>query len=232
MFRIHLGILLLLLSFGQATRAQFLLPKLHLAQLPLGQAGIALEKVVDRQFSMQINVQGMWPNKGPNFVNRSFLDKDQIESSSLSGYAASLELRVYTRRARKEAVKMYGGPFLRYARYDMQTSYLSDSLARDLNGSLVSVAGGFQMGVQYIINNRLSIDWTFLGLGYARNELSGKVRTEETEDRPIGKIEDELSGIPLLGPLISLNEEEDALVFRKTYGTLAFRFALTVGLVF
>ena len=212
---------------------QFFLPKLHLAQAPFGQFGIAIEKVWDRQFSIQLDAQAMIPNGGQNFITRNFLSKEELKNSILNGYSGTLEFRVYTRRGRNEAVKVYGGPFIRYSRYDMRTEYETDSLRRDLTASLTNMSGGIQVGVQYIINNRISIDWTIIGLGYARNRLEGKVVTEETSDRPIGRIEDDLSSIPLIGPRIGLNENDAGeLVFLNDYGTIAVRIALTIGLVF
>lgn len=218
------------LSFS--ARAQYNLVKLHLAQLPFGQTGIAYEKVFDRQFSVQLNAQAMWPNKGQNFITRRFISDDALRSSSLFGYAFTLESRAYTYEARSDAWKWYLGLFLRYSNYELESTFDSGVFERRLSGSLTNASGGFELGINYIYLNKWSFDVCFMGVGFARNELEVELETSEP-DPNIGEIEDGLRSIPIIGSRILLQKEEPNLLrFSSGYGTLALRISVTVGMLF
>ncbi len=216
---------------SKSAQSQYLLVKTHLAQIPFGQYGIGIEKVFDKQFSLQLNAQYLPPNKGSNFINRAFADKDELNSSLLEGYAFSLESRAYTLEARSEAWKWYLGFFFRYSQYKTTTDYDKADLNRKLEGSLISASGGIQLGINYIYKNKYSLDVCFMGVGFARNQIDVQILTEE-ESPNIGRIEDELRQIPILGSRMKLSKNEEGILeFKESYGTLAIRFAVTVGII-
>lgn len=227
-----LAFLLFTIFLGtKSAQSQYLLVKTHLAQIPFGQYGIGIEKVFDKQFSLQLNAQYLPTNKGSNFINRAFTEKDEINSSSLKGYAFSLESRAYTLEARSEAWKWYLGFFLRYSHYETATDYDRAELNRKFEGSLTSASGGIQLGINYIYKNKYSLDVCFMGVGFARNEIDVQLFTEE-ESPNIGRLEDELRQIPILGSRMKLSKNEDGILeFKDSYGTLAIRFAVTVGII-
>jgi len=224
---------LLFISFllAKPANAQYLLVKTHLAQLPFGQVGLGVEKVFNKQYSFQLNAQYLIPNNGSNFINRAFADKDEIKSSRLDGYAFSLESRAYTLEARSEAWKWYLGFFLRYSSYSTQTKFERKEMQREFTGSLTSSSGGLELGINYIFKNKYSFDFCFMGVGFARNEIEMEMLTDE-ESPSIGRLEDDLRKIPILGSRIKLSQnDEGILAYKESYGTLAIRFAFTVGII-
>jgi hypothetical protein len=212
--------------------AQYFLAKTHLAQLPFGQVGIGVERVFDRQFSVQLNAHYLIPNGGINYITKHFATEDELLDSRLKGYSFCLETRAYTYEGRTEAVKWYVGFFLRHSRYELESTLDFANVENELQASLSNYSGGVEMGINFILQNKYSIDFTMMGLGFARNELEASYQSQE-ENPSIGRIENGLREVPIIGSRFQFERSgPNSLEYREQYGTLALRITLTAGILF
>lgn len=223
---------IILLLCPSSSKSQFLAPKFHLSGLALYQPGLALEYVIDRQFSFQLNGFYRPPVSNENWVIRSF-EHDGSTNNSLSGYNVSLEARAYTRRSRNAETKIYSGFFVRYYEYKLESNFNRNSVQYQLQGQLQNISAGLETGVNWIFNKKISVDLTFVAAGFASNQLQGTLIPSDMQ-APIGALEDDMQGIPVIGNRIILERDNTEQLFRFTndYKTLALRSALSVGLIF
>ncbi len=226
-------VLILFCSLANRSNAQFFVPKLHVGSLAFYQPGIGVEYVVDRQFSLQVNSFYRPSTANENFIMRSFTEDGASKNNKLSGYNFSIEGRAYTRRSRNAATKVYSGFFLRYFNYKLQSEFNRDTVNYQFDASLKNISGGFETGVQWVIDKKYSIDFTFIALGIASNLLKGTVIPDDFE-APIGVLEDEMQGIPFLGNRIILERDKVESLFRfsNDYKTFAVRATLSLGIIF
>lgn len=226
-------VLMFFCSLANGSNAQFLVPKLHLGSLAFYQPGIGLEYVIDRQFSLQVNSFYRPSTSNENFIMRSFTDDGASKNNKLSGYNVSIEGRAYTRRSRNAETKVYSGFFIRYFNYKLNSDFNRDTVNYQFDASLRNISGGFETGVQWIIDKKYSIDFTFIALGIASNSFKGTVIPDDFE-APIGILEDEMQGIPFLGNRIILERDQEESLFRfsNDYKTLAVRATLSLGIIF
>lgn len=211
---------------------QYFLAKTHLAQLPFGQIGLGVERVFDRQFSVQLNAHYLIPNKGLNYITRKFATENELLDSDIRGYSFCLETRAYTYEGRTEAVKWYFGFFLRHSRYELDSKLEFGEVDNELEASLSNYSGGLMMGINYIIQNKFSIDFTMMGLGFARNKIEAEYRSEEVNPA-IGRIENGLREVPIIGSRVQFERSgSNTLESNTAYGTLALRITLTAGILF
>ncbi|MDA3912108.1 MAG: DUF3575 domain-containing protein [Bacteroidales bacterium] len=113
-----------------------------------------------------------------------------------SGYMFGAQFRFYVGESTVPA-GFYVAPYFKYHRYSIKTSvlyenYITESQYQDLNddeqthaeyvgpdnylyantgifdGSLSRLGGGLALGYQWHINDALTIDWTFIGIGVER----------------------------------------------------------------
>jgi hypothetical protein len=85
-------------------------------------------------------------------------------SELYDGFHTSLDYRFYV--GKKEAPKgFYLAPYLRYFGYKFLVIDEIDGDYFKVNSHISSIGLGFQMGYHWIVYDKISIDWYFLGLG-------------------------------------------------------------------
>ncbi len=141
-------------------------------------------------------------------------------SKTESGFTVSGDYRFYMRKRNlKQAPDgLYWGPFVSYHNYKFENE-ISVINNPDIQGSLILdgkvniLSAGVELGYQFIIKERLSIDLVFMGpslsLYTGELKLDGKIESEKYEDY-LNAIRDILvSRLPVLGELISEGEFND-----------------------
>ncbi|MCB0761388.1 MAG: DUF3575 domain-containing protein [Flavobacteriales bacterium] len=224
-----LVLLLVLASFDMTSQIRVI--KANVGSALFGAPGIAFEHVRKKKLAWQIGGSYYIPNRRESFMYNSMLENRTMTSGKITGFSVSLEHRWYTKLARREANKPYVALFGRYYQFDMAMDFTDEQT--DFHFALHSInAGvGVQVGIQYVIKDKVSIDLGLLGIGYARNYLSGEVITVGG-DPNIGKLEDDISEMPLLGNRIRLKAEDDKHVFNNRYGAPLYRGGIYFGVLF
>lgn len=176
-----------ILLFVQTLQAQDL-PKNHLKTNLFSYAfrgvNIAYERILTKKSTVQLGfnyvLSGGIPFIGTN-VNDGFKDAG-IANLNFSGFQLTPEYRFYT--GKKGAGKgFYLAPFLRIANWSLKgDATLTDGTAVPANTiasvTLTPIGAGLAIGAQWVIKNRVSIDWTIFGLGFTSAKLKVAVTNE------------------------------------------------------
>jgi len=104
-----------------------------------------------------------------------------IEEWSSDGFNVNAEFRYYF--GNKDALKgLYIAPFAGYHKNnDKQIKGTDDSgIKYDGEVSFTYAGGGLQLGYQFLIANRLILDWRILGLGAGKYTIAGGYKNDET----------------------------------------------------
>lgn len=114
-----------------------------------------------------------------------------FSNTKLSTVGNSTEFRIYSRK--KGAMRgFYFGPYFSYTFAKLTSGSVPGSF-KDSNGvtytadlqQVIKVnltGGGFQIGTQALIKNRVAIDWTILGFGFGKFSLKGGVEATNTSE--------------------------------------------------
>lgn len=166
-------------------------------------------------------------------------DSINIESAvKQNGFSISGDYRFYikNRNLKQAPDGLYWGPYASYHNYRFENEVnLLNNPGVDgnllLDGNINIISAGVEIGYQFIIKERLSIDLVFMGPSlsvYAgKLNLEGQVESEEYENY-LNAIRDILAGrLPFLGELISEGEFND----KGTSASLGFglRYLVQIG---
>jgi hypothetical protein len=159
------------------------------------------------------------------------LEKRNYNDFNLSGPSGTIEYRFYTNRSKKDPTKPYIGLFARYYDFAGEFSFTDEGSKYNLEASLATATVGLEYGVQWIFQNKYSIDLTLVGFGFSRSSFTGLMTTNDPEPN-IGLIEDDFSDLPFIGSHFKFTGNDGTYRLKEEYGTLGLRVALYVGLVF
>lgn len=105
----------------------------------------------------------------------------QPSGGEFSGFNATPEIRLYPFSKRGAPYGFYLSLFGRYFNYDWKVPYISaetgsgDKTTSNGTFNVSGLGGGLSMGAQFLIKDRVVIDFFFLGGGLASSSLSGDV---------------------------------------------------------
>lgn len=141
--------------------------KLGLSGMSYGMYSLSYERGITPKSSINLNL-GYWN------VNASLINYDPFEigdefgiNKFKSGVNGAIDYRFYV--GKQDGLKgLYIGPYARYWNYSAVLYDEIHSENFDINSKISSIGLGFQMGYHWIINNKISIDWYFIGLGVER----------------------------------------------------------------
>ncbi len=138
------------------------LVKLNLPNLAFGNLTLNYERLLSARNSVALNLGYIRPQKPISLVS-DFIEADELNLGEFSGLTATLEYRIYGKK--KGAGRgFYYAPYLRYATHKL--GYQSDIDGNFANADiqLSAVGLGAQIGAQWLIKDRVVIDWGILGL--------------------------------------------------------------------
>ena len=172
--------------------------KLNLPSLAVGNIYLSYERVLTDKKSVNVAVSFM-PSKGLMFSdllsknNSTSVNSDdsglKYEDIKMSGFSVTPEFRFYTAR-RKEAPRgFYVAPYIKYQMINFKGDYTKTYTNNDYpnghtahfngKGNYGVMAAGVLLGYQWLIADRVSIDWSFFGLGLGNYKLK---LTESSQD--------------------------------------------------
>lgn len=191
-------ILLLMLPMFSLVKAQDNNIKLNLVSLPLGIVMPQYERVLTPRFSLQLGL-GLSPNKKiPKFTQNlidDYVDNTSEGNASDNGMKTFFEELKYTTiiltpearyfvSGKKGAPRgLYLGAFLRYTRHNGTSVYPEErdnGEIVDFDGTLTSnsFGGGVNLGIQWMIQDKISIDWNIIGLGINTTKMELLIESE------------------------------------------------------
>ncbi|MEM7372447.1 MAG: DUF3575 domain-containing protein [Bacteroidota bacterium] len=227
---IFVSFLLLCLSQGFA---QENLVKIN----PLGLAGRSLtlgyERVLQERQSLAVtlNISLGLPGATASLIEDA-LSSEGIDDGSigLSGFVLTPQYRFYS--AKNGAPKgFYVAPYLRYSSRTLAFGGQFDRIPTDVSFRLSGIGVGLQLGAQWIIGDKVSIDWYFLGLGANYNTLTATYISANASEIE-GDIRAELTDLPIIGNGITTEIQGNELKARARAILPGFRSGISLGFAF
>lgn len=229
--------------------------KLNLMSIPLGIIHPQYERVLTPRLSIQLGL-GVSPNKKVPQFSKDLLqdfvqgqsDDDNSEESIISLFndlryntlLLTPEVRYYLSGKKGAPKGIYLGAFLRYSRHSGTSIYPHN---RDSSGEIVdfdgiikstSFGGGINLGVQWIVKEKLSIDWTFIGLGLNKSTIDLLIESENMTPDDISEIKGEINDTYTGGDIFNVKVSSGNDSVRAVYTGLLpiLRFGLSLGYAF
>lgn len=137
--------------------------KLNLPNLAFGNITLNYERILSARNSVALNV-GFIPSQQPiGIINDAFNTDETVSTPEFSGITATGEYRFYSRK-KGAGSGFYFAPYARYANHKLNfNATIQDNFA-NVNTQLSAVGLGGQIGMQWLIKDRIAIDWGILGL--------------------------------------------------------------------
>lgn len=254
MKNIHSIFILALISlFIQPSFAQDLFKDRHGVKLGVIAAynrdiRINYEYVPDPHIGINIDGGFLIPRNSPY---KRFTDGIQIGNTGggfgykFGGHHASIEARNYF--AGKAPHGFYMAPYFKYSNYNFRynmfvtedfTDGPPNTYQARFHVGMRTMGVGLQMGMQWLIHDRVSIDWYFYGMGWDFHTLHGGLefqtgpKGDETIHDLIKDIESEFTDTPVIGDKVELEVDPNNLNFRVPFGLPAIRTGLRIGYFF
>lgn len=250
-----------LIIIGGLAQAQNNVVKIKPVRLGLKQLSLEYERVIIPRLSASLNFTYQMPYQ----IAQVDLDGSSPE---LTGYSISPAIRFYPNIAKETPRGFYLEGFFKYNKNELTLPYSVDissildpnapptpsgfptTSQYDLIGSLTMVGGGIALGTQWLIADRVSIDWKWLGFGAYSTTLGLDVAGNLPYDPALvsggqdfnpkwkdveGLLSDGIGDLP--GPGIEVNSTDGVngagSVGVSTTGIIALpRFAFTLGFAF
>jgi len=160
------------LAFYLNNFAQENIVKVGLFGLVTKSLNLKYERVLNKKNSVNLNLQFKIPGGLPfgftlnDIADGSISTTDELK---IKGFSISPEYRIYTKENAPRG--FYLAPYIQLKNYTAQFSGEVDGYYRDIKASYGNIGAGVQMGAQWLIKDRVSIDWYFFGLGVNRNTV-------------------------------------------------------------
>lgn len=222
----------LLLLIGQGV-AQENLVKIN----PLGLLGRSLtlgyERVIqDKQsFAVNLNFSLGLPGTTTSLLEDALSSEGVDEGSiGLSGIMITPQYRFYA--GQKGAPRgFYFAPYVRYSSRTVKFGGQFDGTSTDVSFRLSGIGVGFQLGAQWLINDQISIDWYFLGLGANYNTLTATYTAPNAAEIEADVL-DELTDLPIIGSGITTEVSGNELRAKASAILPGFRSGISLGFAF
>lgn len=222
--------------------------KLNLPSIPLVRGiYVTYERVLTDVISVDAGANFMLKGQIPGFM-RNFLynvvDRSDVDSLKaidlidISGFAFTGSVRFYT--GGEAPTGFYVSPYFRYSKLNVtgQYTYLNSNtnaaeVAIFQNGSsLKSVGLGVLLGNQWLINDKVALDFWILGLGASKSNLFIEVTGEDgtIDMNDFEEIKSEIE--KTLGDIGDLSSEvtDSRANFDLDFWRPSFRFGFSVGI--
>ena len=200
--------------------------KTNMAGLALRNYNLTYERMLSKKTSFNLGFRTM--PSGPVLFKDRILNsieaagtpgsvdaRNEIESIRMSNFAVTPEIRFYAGK-KGYGHGFYFSLFYRYARHEVgniSVDYQNNAGATrtaTLTGSLTSNTGGFMLGSQWVIANRVALDWWIIGphFGAGKGTLSGRNSSPiSTDDQNSLRTEiaNVLEAVPFVKNVIDVN---------------------------
>jgi len=184
------------------------LVKLNLPNLTFGNLTLNYERLLSARNSVALNLGYIRPQKPISVVN-DFVNADELEPGEFSGLTATLEYRIYGKK--KGAGRgFYYAPYARYASHKLGFQSDIDGNFANADTQLSTVGLGAQIGAQWLIKDRIVIDWGILGLAaqwYTFKSTFTAVDEEINFDEIRAELETDINDSVLSNKLEFTNDE-------------------------
>ncbi|MDA3906166.1 MAG: hypothetical protein PF484_08845 [Bacteroidales bacterium] len=213
--------------------------KFYPTSLIFGKATIGYERVINENSSFTFNLglpSGINPlDYAPDLPSDDF----SLDNGKVSGM---LFMPGYRFNFSKKGAPFgfYIEPYLKYESFtldfDSEFTFDNESYPTSFDGDYSAYGGGVQMGVQCLIANVITLEWSFLGLE-VKSASSSITITDNNGTIPINELFDEIEGnftdIPLIGSSLEFEKGAHSVGAKASNFLIpGARFAFSIGIAF
>ncbi|MFK7948814.1 MAG: DUF3575 domain-containing protein [Saprospiraceae bacterium] len=240
-----LALLVVLFCITVTVHAQENIVKLGLGSALNGQINLEYERALTEKTSVLAEVSFKIPNKLPdNFFSQlegdGTVNNIQFDEGKLGGFLFAAEYRFYTKGNAPKG--FYISPYLKLNnnKFDLTGSYNNNTtgatnIASEASLGLFSASIGGNIGYQWLIADKVSINWNILGLGLGINRVSGEFTAADNGvfDDFAQDVTEFLDAIPILPNIaIESSNAEQTIKASDSFLFPAARVSLSVGYAF
>lgn len=204
---------------------------------------IAFERVLTDKTSVNVTVAFIGFKDDIPFTDIEGEEVNTDVATKISIFTVTPEYRIYLSK-RDIPRGFYVGPYLRYARYNMDFS-TSVATTNDngepetvsvlVDGGMNTLGLGAQLGVQWVIADVVTIDWSFFGIGFNRYSinLTGTTDASNADLEQIAEdIQTNLEDVPFIGDRVKFDAASNSIEAKIPFYGMAIRTNLKVGYLF
>lgn len=208
------------------------LVKLNLPNLAFGNLTLNYERILSARNSVALNVGYIRPQKPISAFDDAF-EIDEVEPGEFSGLTATAEYRIYGKK--KGAGRgFYIAPYARYANHKLAFNTTIEDNFTNASTQLSAVGLGGQIGAQWLIKDRIVIDWGILGIAaqwYTFKSTFTAVDSEIDFDEIRAELETEVED-SILSNKLEFTSTEESLEAKMPFLFGGARAYLSVGYKF
>lgn len=210
------------------------LVKLNLPNLALGNLTLNYERLLSARNSVSLHIGYIRPQQPISVLQNAFDVDETLEAGEFSGLTATAEYRIYSKK--KGAGRgFYIAPYARYANHKLAFNTTIEDNFTNANIQLSAVGLGGQIGAQWLIKDRIVIDWGILGLAAQWYNFKSTFRAIDADidfDEIRADLEMEIEDIPGLSNKLEFSNDEDSLSAKMPFLFAGARAYLSVGYKF
>ncbi len=224
----------LILGFSHIAQAQENIAKIGIFALASKNVSLKYERVLNEKSSANLNLSFRIPGGLPLGINLAdVLETEITDEAKLNSFNIAPEYRIYTKGDAPRG--FYVAPYIQYSSAGIKYSGIVESFATDSKINYSNIGAGIQLGVQWLIKDKLSVDWTFLGIGIGNHRIKARYESDDPGidfQDIIADIEAELDGIPIIGDRFNFESGADFAEGSVRAILPLFRGGLTFGYAF
>lgn len=215
--------------------AQNNIVKLGLGGLATANLNLKYERVLTEKNSVNVNLGLKVPSGLPfNLDLNDIIDNNTAEEPKLNGFNISAEYRIYT-GSQGAPQGFYFAPYLQFKNFAIQYDDVIDGHMGEAKINYGNIGAGLQLGAQWIISEKVSIDWYFLGLSVVRNNVKIRVESDDPDIdffEEVNAIEKEYEDVPFIGDKLELDSGENFASLKTNFILPGFKTGVSIGYAF
>lgn len=202
--------------------------------LIVGNINVGYEKVLSENKALAFHVGVFVPREVT--VSLTFGDETAAEvleelDNNVQGLSIVGEYRMYA-GDKGAPFGFYVAPMVRYNNYEMTVGADFDGETAEVQTKLNRIGLGLQLGTQFQLGERMTLDWYFLGLTIDQNTITIEA-SSNNPDTDFQEIEEDLQAdvddLPLYSDEIELTSGNDFVKAKGSIIGLGLRSGLTIG---
>lgn len=239
----------LLICFGLTGSiiAQENIVKLGISDLLFTSLNLEYERVLNDNSSVLFEVGTQFPRTVPDVIVTTSTEPGTesnvtATSAEYKSFSVAGSYRIFTK---KEGAKgFYFGPYLRYSKYDLDIEGRYDNAAINAENIPATIIGdlgvfsvGGEIGMQWLINDKIAINWNIIGLGASFNSVGIAFSSEDNDvfeewERDVQEFLDELPAD--FGGNFSLTSDNATKSIKAdaSFPFISFRASVSIGYAF
>jgi hypothetical protein len=210
--------------------------KLGLANTIYGDYSLSYERMINSNNSVTLKVGYLQPTSSL-FIEPVNFSTDEFSVKSVDGgFHSSVEYRFYFGKS-KAPQGFYVAPYARYGQINGVYTDMARGTQFDVSSTGSMFGVGAQLGAQWLINDLISIDFSFFGAGIERYCAKLKYTTSDHSDYDYnnitGDIKNYVEEINYLAKRLTLDVNNPTnMVAKLPFLFPGFRFSISIGVAF